>query len=413
MKSKKLIFGLGTTGRAVADFFLKKNLTVIGVDKKYQESYLPLLERGMTYCPEDEVVSLEGVDLFILSPGISENHPLVRKALDQGIEVIGEIELALRECSRPLIGITGTNGKTTVTLLVAHVLNESGIKAEALGNIGLPLISHLEGEGIGVVELSSFQLDSAACPKLKGAILLNVTPDHLDRYPTLEDYARSKFSIQNLLEKEAPFILENQAALNYSHLIKRSAETYSFEKSPFTSSFLVQKSHDAENFIAAYLLTRQFGISEDQFIKAVSTFKKPPHRIEFVREMKGIRFWNDSKGTNVDATLRAVEMMKGPVVLIAGGVDKHFPYTSWINPFMNKVQHVVTIGEASERICRDLKGCIPTSSKESLKEALLFAHKVIGEQGDVLLSPGCASYDMFRDYADRGDQFKSLVRSLS
>ena len=408
---KKLVIGLGASGQAAAKYFLEKGETVIGVDSDPSKCMLVGLEINFDSADHP----LEGIDQVILSPGVPLTHPLVLRAEEAKIEVIGEIELALRNLKRPAIGITGTNGKTTVTSLVAHVLNHSGRPAEAVGNIGTPLISAIDGDKIAVIELSSYQLETIKTKKLSAAALLNITPDHLDRYKTMHAYAQAKFLVQDALIPGGLFVLEKAAAESYAPLIHREALIYSYEQPPFPlpPPLSGRKNHDAENFIAAFYLTQRFGVSSSEFLSAYAAFKKPPHRIEFVQELAGVRFWDDSKGTNIDATIRAVEGMQGDVLLIAGGVDKGFPYTSWIDPFKGKVKRVYAIGEASPKIEKDLRHQIPVKIVKNLKEAVEEASKEARGGDNVLLSPGCASFDMFRDYADRGDQFKCLVRSLT
>lgn len=408
-----VVLGLGVTGRAVAEFLLDRNEKVVGIEKNLNEKHKALLDKGLKVFGEGDFTPLEKGGTLHLSPGIPHTHPVVKEAKRLLMSLIGEIEFALQYCKRPLVGVTGTNGKTTVTLLVDHVLNKCGIPSEPLGNIGMPLISKIDGDKVGVLELSSYQLEEITTRALKGAALLNITPDHLDRYESFQAYAATKFHIQNLLLPDGKFIVERETAKNFQSLIHNTPTIYSAEDPYFLDEGKRNKSHDRENLIAAFLLTQIFGVSEKEFLEAVKSFKKPPHRIEFVRELNGITFWDDSKGTNIDATLRAVEVMEGPVVLIAGGVDKGYPYTSWGIPFKGKVKEVICFGEAKDKIRSDLSGFVPSSTVMSLNEAVQYAYK-LGDKGDhVLLSPGCSSFDMFRDYMDRGEQFKSLVRSLS
>lgn len=412
---KILVIGLGVTGKAAAAFLLRKGFSVIGVDKKeIQLQDFPEL-KGLEIGSESDLNLLDDVAQVILSPGIPSHHPLVVKAHQNKIEVIGEIELAFRNMHRPMIGITGTNGKTTVTALVHHVLTSCGLKASALGNIGKPLITEVDEEGIAVIELSSYQLETIHTPKLLAAVILNITPDHLDRYKTLDVYAGAKYLIQGALLPNGKFYVEADTGRAFESFATRSQILYSWQNAPLPLPGLLAKkrNHDAENLIAAYLLTRVFGIAEEDFLKAAESFQKAPHRIEFVRELAGVRYWNDSKGTNIDATLKAVEVMEGPVILIAGGVDKGSPYSPWTVPFKGIVKHVICIGEAAGKIKTELENHYPVTLAENLAEALEQA-LIFQKRGDnILLSPGCSSYDMFRDYGDRGDQFKCLVRSLT
>lgn len=408
---KKLVVGLGTSGQAAAKFLLSQGEEVVGVDRNPSRCLLTDIVISL----DSEDFPLDGIGQVILSPGIPLSHPLVQKANACKIEVIGEVELALRHMKGPAIGITGTNGKTTVTALVTHVLNHSGRAAEALGNIGMPLISATDTQKISVIELSSYQLETIKTKKLSAAAILNITPDHLDRYKVMETYAQAKFLIQEALIPGGLFILEEAAAASYPSCIRQQALIYSWNKPPFPlpPPLGERRNHDAENFIAAFHLTERFGVTSKEFLAAYAAFKKPPHRIEFVLERQGVRFWDDSKGTNIDATIRAVEGMQGEVILIAGGVDKGFPYTAWIAPFRGKVRKVLALGEAAHKIENDLRAVIPVKLVRTLQEAVEEATACAKNGDNVLLSPGCASFDMFRDYADRGDQFKSLVRSIT
>ena len=407
---KILVIGLGVSGEAVVKFLLAKGERVVAVDKNPLKK-----ELGINILPDSADFPLEDIDLVVISPGVSLSHPLVQKAKEKNIEVIGEIELAFRHLQRPAIGITGTNGKTTVTSLVAHALNHSGRKAEALGNIGTPLIAAIDGEGIAVIELSSYQLETVLTPKLSSACILNITPDHLDRYPSLEAYAEAKFLIQKAVIPGGQLVIERKAAETYPSLIYREAKIYDWQTPPFPlpEPIAGYKNHEAENFIAAFYMAERFGVSPQEFLAAFAAFKKPPHRIEFVRELSGTRFWDDSKGTNIDATIRAVEAMKGAVILIAGGVDKGFPYTVWIEPFKDKVKQIFAFGEAASIMVRDLSASLNVTQVGSLAQAVSQAHQMAVIGDNVLLSPGCSSFDMFRDYKDRGEQFKSLVRNLT
>lgn len=409
---KKLVIGLGITGRAVARHFTRKGFYTVAVDSKsHFFDDMPHLDIRS----DDDITALSDVDLAVLSPGIPMTHPLVLLALEKGVEVIGEIELAMRAMNRPIIAITGTNGKTTVTALVAHVLYTCGHPAKCLGNIGMPLIEDDGGKEIAVLELSSFQLESIRSKKLLAAVILNITPDHLDRYHTLEKYAAAKFLIQDLLIPGGKLIIEADTAANFSEFIKHPFTAYSWHTSPLClpESLAKRRNHDAENLIAAYLLCLTFGINEKMFLSAAETFEKAPHRIEYVKEFKGLHFWNDSKGTNIDATLKAVDTMEGDVVLIAGGVDKGAPYTPWAKPFKEKVRSIVCIGEAAEKMVKDLSIHLPVYQADSLSTAVLMSIDLAETGDNILLSPGCSSYDMFHDYVDRGNQFKSLVRSLT
>lgn len=392
---KALVIGFGLSGKAAAKFLVAHGYEVLTVDKD------PKKKGDHPFKTEDEEIDVKGFDLAILSPGIPYTHPLVKKVVQAGIELIGEVELACRYIKQPMIGITGTNGKTTVTLLITHVLKACGIEAHALGNVGVPITSSPVQSGVIVLELSSYQLESLQTKCLDQAVILNITPDHLDRYHTMDNYAGAKFMIQNILKESGKLLVEEAALDAFGHHLKVKAETY-----PRAST------HDLENESAALWVVKQYGITENQFRKALSTFKKPHHRIEYVDDIQGVRFIDDSKGTNIDAVLRAIDTIETPIVLITGGVDKGYPYTPWIEPFKKKVKKIIAIGEAAPKIRSDLMEAYQVEIVKTLEEATENAFQIASKGDTVLLSPGCSSLDMFKDYAHRGEVFQKTVRGI-
>ena len=437
---KVIVCGLGISGRAAAMFLLASGAFVHGIDRDAttldcHEDVLSLKRMGMTTGLESSVKTPLDCDFVVISPGVPSSHPVINAAKVAGIEVIGEIELACREIKNPVLGVTGTNGKTTVTLLVTHVLNQNGFKAKALGNVGIPLCQELleiDSKTIVVLELSSYQLETLSQPVLDAGVILNITPDHLDRYAGMEDYAKAKFMMQNCLKKGAPLYVEDSAYASFGHHLKEvnpriygySAENeiYSDLKQIFyqnkslfelPENLKERKSHDIENLMAAFALCHARGITGQQFIEAYHTFKKPSHRIEYVLTMEGVRYYDDSKGTNIDAVIRAVEYLDAPIVLIAGGVDKGSPYTPWIQGFKKKVKSICAIGQAAAKIEAQLSYEIPVSLAKDLDHAVELASTLAREGDIVLLSPGCSSFDMFRDYAHRGEEFQKIVRNIS
>lgn len=431
VKGKKvLVIGLGISGSAAAHFLVDQGAHVHGVDRNVINDI-----KGITIALDSSPCDVAGFDLVVVSPGIPRIHPLYQAAIGSGVETIGEIELGCRFINQPMIGITGTNGKTTVTLLITHVLNKSRFKAKALGNVGLPLtkeIAHVSKDDILVVELSSYQLETLSCQVLDAAVILNITPDHLDRYPDMEAYAKAKFHIASCLKPGAPVYVEAAAMKNYGSLFHgTSGKTYGYSSNDdiFTDlrglfvngeieltlpkAFHGEKSHDIENMMAAYAICRQIGVMPEQFFEALESFKKPSHRIEFILRNNGISYYDDSKGTNIDAVIRAVEQMDGPVVLIAGGVDKGSAYTPWIEAFNGKVKRICAIGQAAKKIEKDLSHAVSVKIYDSLEGAVRAASDLAEDGDSVLLSPGCSSFDMFRDYAHRGEEFQRLVNHLA
>jgi len=416
---RALVLGLGVSGRAAVELLLAQGYHVIGADDKAgPEQFNDLISRGMLLQSDPEAIEWAQINLFIVSPGISPMHPLYQAALLHQIEIVGEAELSFRNLSQPAVAITGTNGKTTVTLLVEHILNASGVKAKALGNVGSPLSVYALNPDPGsviVAELSSYQLETMTTPVFDAAAILNITPDHLDRYSSMEEYAKAKCRLQDLLKPGYPFFVSKQVACQFAHLLKPGYIVYKQSESVeeiLPLEYRELGEHDIENAMAAWALCKPFKITVQQFRKGISTFTKPHHRIEFVATIDGVHFFDDSKGTNIDAVIRAVQTMKGPVILIAGGVDKGASYLAWKEVFSGKVKRIIAIGQAAPKIFQELNPFFEMEIVDSLSAAVKTSavHAVKGDH--VLLSPGCSSFDMFRDYAHRGEEFQRTVLSL-
>ena len=434
-----LVVGMGISGIAAAEFLLAQGAFVCGIDQsahllETNSKVTFLKSKGAQILLENQVEDISKYDLIVISPGIPKTHFIYREALKRNSEMIGEMELACRFAKQPLIGITGTNGKTTVTSLVTHILNQSGFFAQALGNIGEPLSSQLltyNKNSIGVVELSSFQLETLQTPVFKCGVILNITPDHLDRYTDMTHYAQAKIHLKDCLKKDGRLYVEEKCYEEYRELFQDFTPLlYGYSPENFLyydqQQFIIKnslscllpnnyhqkKNHEIENMMAAFGVCQEFNVSVEQFIKGVLSFKKPPHRIEFVDEIHGISYFDDSKGTNIDAVMRAVESLPGKIILIAGGVDKGASYEPWIKAFQTKVKSICAIGEASQKIKNELGFYFPVHIHSTLEEAVSFAtHEALSGE-NVLLSPGCASFDMFKNYAHRGEEFKKVVKSL-
>ncbi|MEI8365935.1 MAG: UDP-N-acetylmuramoyl-L-alanine--D-glutamate ligase [Parachlamydiaceae bacterium] len=444
MEKNVLILGLGISGQSAARFLLRRGFSVVGVDRnadlpQLNEAVRFLCQAGMTFVSEKDFQDISRFNLVIVSPGIPPTHPYYQQAIAQGIEVIGEVELACREMNRPCLAITGTNGKTTVTLLTEHVLNSSGIKAKALGNVGISLTDGLDEAiecktDVFVVELSSFQLETLSCRFADAAVILNITPDHLDRYSSMEDYAVAKIKISDCLLSGRKLFVEERCYQEFRKLFGNIVVlTYGYHPDCYVwtdthhvyrqgikcftlpAPYQGKHSHDVENILASYALCSEASITAEDFLNALSSFKKPAHRIEFVRMINGVTYINDSKGTNIDAVIRAVDSLSlenGQIILIAGGVDKGFPYTSWVQAFNGKVKSVCALGQSKERILCDLGQHLPVELFTTLQEAVAYAAGMAKRGDTILLSPGCSSYDMFKDYAHRGSEFQRLVNAL-
>ncbi len=435
-----LVIGLGLSGQAAGRFLLNRGAIVTGLDQQAHvliknQQIQHLQQSGMKIVQCDHDVDFEQIDLVILSPGISVLHPAVQKADQLKIEVIGEIELGCRSTTQSILGITGTNGKTTVTLLVNHVLNACGMPAKALGNVGIPLTQEIDQNSDQnqtlVLELSSYQLETMQQKVLDAGLILNITPDHLDRYQTIDDYAQAKSRLQQCLKLSKPLFIQSEIKKTYPDLFTADfIYTFGYTTDSLVYSDLKfvyyqgkisfelpldlqgQKSHEIENLLGAYALCTEKGISGSCFKKAYETFQKPPHRIQFIRDFQGVRYYDDSKGTNIDAVIKAVQVLNGPIVLIAGGMHKGLIYRDWIPYFKNKVKCILVIGQAAHQIQQELQATIPVELCISLESAVVRAAELANEGDNVLLSPGCASQDMFRDYVHRGQVFQKTVQSL-
>lgn len=436
MEKITIVLGLGKSGLAAAEFLLQQNKGVLGIDGnlallKTSPEVRRLQALGLFVQPESDPIEWTRVEQLVVSPGISPNHPIYAAAVKEAVTVNGEAEIALPHFTKPLVAVTGTNGKTTVALLVEHILNASGVRAKALGNVGSALCKYLIEPGTEeafVVELSSYQLETLRTPVFKAAVLLNITPDHLDRYDGMEAYAAAKCRLQDLMLPAAEFFVQDRAAADYGYLLTKMnyqrfnpdavVEADQVHKIESILSFIDKAlhepmgRHDRENVIAAWVLCRPFSISMEQFCRALATFQKPPHRIQFVKEIEGVSYFDDSKGTNLDAVLQAVMVMKGPVILIAGGVDKGASYLFWKDRLQGRVKQIIAIGEAAGQIYNELHPHFTIKLADSLSSAVDAAAACAKSGDSVLLSPGCSSFDMFRDYAHRGEEFQRIVQTL-
>lgn len=381
-------------------------------------------------------------DLLVLSPGVPTDLPFISKAREAGTEIIGELELAYRCGKGTFIAITGTNGKTTTTALAGEIFNRAGRKTEVVGNIGIPAIEKaLEAteDTVFITEVSSFQLESCTEFHPKIAVVLNITPDHLNRHKTMENYTGAKAKIFAEQTGEDTLILnyDNLAARALADIAPAAVRFFSRVKLEpgFTgvedgwiiirepkgdvricpvSDLFVPGAHNLENALAAATLAYCSGIAPEVIAESLRSFQGVAHRIEFVGEYNGVRFYNDSKGTNPDSTIKAVEAMQGPTVLIAGGMDKGSEFDELVSVFGSTVTDLVLIGETREKIQEsarraDFHNSILVSTME---EAVREAWRRAIHGGNILLSPACASWDMYPNFEVRGQHFKDSVKLL-
>ncbi|MBN1914880.1 MAG: hypothetical protein JW769_03215 [Parachlamydiales bacterium] len=402
---KTLIIGLKRSGQSAAKFLLKKGHEVIGFDDHIEiDPALDILQKeGLSLIQKP---SWKEVDQVILSPGVFPMHPLVQEAKRRKIEVIGEVELALRYLNNSILGITGTNGKTTTTELTTFVLQCAQKKAIALGNIGRPMTSYLEvldPQEILVVELSSFQLETMTTRGLDGGAIINLFPDHMDRYRDFSEYVQTKCRVQHCLKKDKKLYMTLDGF--------RKGRKFLSEKDIIFIDELEKKENMNENRAIAYSLCRDFGVSDDVFFEAAKNFIPPKHRLTFVASLKGINFINDSKATNPISTCFAIKNMSSPTLLLAGGLDKNLPFGVWNDFPSDKVKRIIAFGKSAQKIQKEVKE-IEVEVVSSLRDATYKAWQYAKKGDTILLSPGCASFDSYKNYEHRGDDFVQIVQDL-
>jgi UDP-N-acetylmuramoylalanine--D-glutamate ligase len=441
--SRVVVYGLGLSGRAAAGFLRSRGVEVVGVDRRGREA-LDLGELGSDPGLElvlgDEPRALPaGVDGVVLSPGVPPDRPLLADARRQGVPVIAEVELAFPFLNGPAVGVTGSNGKSTTTALAGAALAASGVTAEVCGNIGVPLTACVDGEPgrVFVVELSSFQLESVDTFRPRAAALLNLTADHLDRHTDLAAYRAAKEAIFARQESEDVAVLNADdpyvAAIGararrrfFSRL--RPVEDGCYldggrvvEAEPGLSpvelfrpeDLRVHGLHNLENAMAAALLARALGADSSAVRTGLASFSGLPHRLEQVRSLGGVSWFNDSKGTNIDATLRSLEGFEGNSVhLILGGRHKGGDPAVLADAVGAKARRVYLIGEAAEEFERVLSPVAASEQCGDLERAVSAAHERARSGEVVLLSPACASFDQYNNFAERGEHFNRLVARL-
>lgn len=430
-----VVLGLGESGRAAAELLLDRGAHVVIRDSVLNERVQRLAEklavRGARVELQEATFSPCRFDLGILSPGIDPSRPLVAQLRAEGVPMIGELELAFRFCECPVVAITGTNGKSTTTELAAALLQAGGKRAVACGNLGPPFsdIAVRSAElDVAVVETSSFQLETIETFAPRIAVHLNLTPDHLDRYPDMAAYAAAKLRIfEN--QTSSDFAIVN-AALELPPLAAQKITfsalglpaDYTFERGwlvargqPVLEQSRTQLSgpHNTENQLAALAIADLLNVDRSAAIKALCAYRPLPHRCELVRELDGVRYINDSKGTNIDALEKALLAQTGPVILIAGGKDKGVDFSPLKPLLREKVQAAVLIGEMQRALVRCWGQTVPCHRALDLEDAVHQARRLARPGATVLLSPGCSSYDMFKNFEQRGELFRQLVLYLT
>ena len=439
-----LVVGLARTGMATALFCAARGARVTATDTRTEselDAAVAELRKagvGLELAGHRQEL-IQGADLIIPSPGVPADAPLLQSARSKGVTIWSEIELASRFLKGRLIGITGSNGKTTTTSLIEHILRKAGFSTILAGNIGTPLISCVEktsDKTIAIAELSSFQLELVEKFRPNISVFLNLTPDHLDRHHTLESYAAAKARIfENQTEADsavlnaddpgttpyAPakpqlFWFSRKQRVAQGAFVRGNDILFRFEgteeKVLKLADIPLAGSHNVENVLAAVAATRLAGAQPAAVAKGVRSFAGVEHRLEFVAEIGGVRFYNDSKATNVDATLKALDAFPGRILIILGGKDKGSDYTVLQPRLREKAVLALLIGAAASKIEKQIAGSVAIEQAGTIERAVETAANAARPGDVVLLAPACASFDQFQNYEHRGRVFKELVRQL-
>src|SRR3989338_8260054 len=392
-----MVLGLARTGSETARFLVRQGAEVLVSDCR-SEAELQRERESLCEIPVrfllggEETAWLEGLDLLVPSPGVPAENPLLREARNRGIQVVSEIELAYRFLGAPLVAITGTNGKSTTTTLIGGILKAKGLKIFVGGNIGAPLIGFVGDRwDWGVVEVSSFQLEWVEQFHPRVAVLLNLTEDHLDRYADFASYCEAKERIFCAQAEEDVAVLNRDDPLVWAMRERIRSRVVSF---------------------GWVEVGKALAVPARIIQQVIEEFPGLEHRLEFVRDKNGIRFYNDSKGTNVGAVVKSLASFSAPIILIAGGIDKGGEYRILEEEIRRKVKKLILFGAAKEKIRGALGHLTETVVVENLAAAVQEAYRNAGRGDVVLLSPACSSFDMFQNYAERGKVFKTLALSL-
>jgi len=452
LNKKILVAGTGISGigsvqllsRIDADIILYDSNTSVSraaIARKFSECHLDKSKITIITGELSETV-IQTLQAAVLSPGIALDADFVIRLMESGIEILGEVELAYRLGQGLVAAITGTNGKTTTTALLGEIARRHFSQVYVVGNIGTPYTQaalDTESTSVVVAEVSSFQLETVSLFHPKVAAILNITPDHLDRHHTMEAYVRAKKRIMMNQDKEDYIVLNHDdkytpaiaqeakakviyfsshSELDDGYYYKDNEIIYAHDSFKthicYTDELRILGLHNVENFMAAIAMATCMGIPAYTIYKAVKAFTGVEHRIEYVAMKKGVKYYNDSKGTNPDAAIKAVQAMVCPTYLIAGGYDKQADYGEWIQSFDNKIKYLVLLGATAPAIdaCAKVNGFTCTIIVRDLSEAIAFCAANAKEGEAVLLSPACASWGMFKNYEERGRMFKELVGAL-
>ncbi len=440
-----LVVGLARTGIATARFCAARGAPVTAVDdrgpEQFGEAMRQLRELGCSFAfGKDALAHFAAQDLVVPSPGVPSNHAGLIAARTAGVPIWSEVELGWRFLRGRLVAVTGSNGKTTTTSLIGHILAGSSKHVLVAGNIGTPLIARVEestDRTITVAEVSSFQLELIHSFRPDIAVLLNLTPDHLDRHASFEDYAQAKARIfENQTERDATVINADDPGAARHAPSRPQIFWFSRKKKVASGAYLrgeqivfrregediallgrsdiqLRGDHNLENVLAAASAAFLAGATPAEIAAGVRSFPGVEHRLEFVAEISGVNFFNDSKATNVDSTIKALEAFPGGLLVILGGKDKGSDYAPLIPLLRDRARMVLLVGAATEKIAAQIGGAVPFERAGTLEQAVALAYERAREGDTVLLAPACASFDQFENYEHRGRVFKERVRALA
>ena len=447
MNKKVLVFGSGISGIGACQL-----LEAVGKEVVLYDGNTSLnpeeMKRQIGEGTKAEIIlgelsgeAMETLDFVVMSPGVPTDLPIVNKMREMGLPIWGEVELAYTYGKGDVLAITGTNGKTTTTALLGEIMKNYKESVFVVGNIGNPYTTealNMKEESVAVAEVSSFQLETIHAFRPRVSAILNITPDHLNRHHTMENYIQAKEDITKNQTEEDTCVLnyEDEVTRKFGENLKAKVLYFSSQRKLEKGIYLeagnivyceeepvvvchvnelkLLGTHNYENVMAAVAMAAAYGVPMDIIRKTVKEFAGVAHRIEFVCEKNGVAYYNDSKGTNPDAAIKGIQAMNRPTLLIGGGYDKDSEYDEWIESFEGKVKYFVLLGQTREKIAKTARrlGFENIIMAESLEEAVATCAK-LAEPGDaVLLSPACASWGMFKNYEERGDKFKSYVNAL-
>ena len=449
LKNKKvLVFGTGISGIAAANLLEDQGACPVLFDGNTQlkeadvREKLPAGSKAEIMIGDLSEEKMSELALVVLSPGVPTDLPLVNQLRDKGLKIWGEIELAYEFSKGDVLAITGTNGKTTTTSLLGAIMQHAKESAFIVGNIGIPytqIVEETKENSVTVAEISSFQLETIEQFRPKVSAILNITPDHLNRHHTMEEYIRVKELITENQQKEDTCVLnyEDEILREFGKTLHCQVIFFSslrtLERGIYLNGEMIEYNdgtkiteicsvkelnlpgrHNYENVCAAVAMALAYGISLEDIRYVLVRFKAVEHRIEYVTEVNGVVYYNDSKGTNPDAAIKGIQAMDRPTLLIGGGYDKDSAYEEWINAFDGQVRYLVLLGQTREKIAKAAKACgfEDIVMVDSLEEAVHFCAEHANPGDAVLLSPACASWGMFPNYEVRGKMFKELVYQL-